>query len=125
MPGFNRDFWEVNISQERWGKFTNEDHPFFEEAEETNRRCAEAARARRLRPQLLEILEDVLTPKQKEVVILYFFRGLNQRQIAERLGISQQVISEHLYGKKRNGRRLGGALRKLRKACEEKGIRLH
>jgi len=40
---------------------------------------------------------------------------LNQRQIAEELGIAQQSVSVHLYGKTRAGRSVGGALRKLRK----------
>ena len=71
-----------------------------------------------------QLVRELLTDKQREVVLLYFFEELNQRQIAERLGISQQSVSEHLYGKMRNGRAVGGALRKLRRACAEQGIRL-
>jgi len=56
-------------------------------------------------------------------VELYFLRELNQSQVAERLGISQQSVSEHLYGKLRNGRVVGGAIRKLRRACAKRGIR--
>lgn len=64
----------------------------------------------------------VLTPRQHEAVRLYFFEGLNQREIAGRLGIAQQSVSEHLYGKVRDGHAVGGALRKLRRACAERGI---
>lgn len=63
--------------------------------------------------------------RQREVVLLYFIEELNQRQIAERLGIAQQSVSEHLYGKIRNGRAVGGALRKLRKACATQGLWLN
>jgi RNA polymerase sigma factor (sigma-70 family) len=68
-------------------------------------------------------MNEVLTSRQREVIRLYFFEGLNQREIAQKLGISQQSVSEHLYGKKRKGRALGGALRKLRKVCIKRGVR--
>ena len=67
-------------------------------------------------------MDAVLTPRQREVIALYFFEGLNQREIAEKLDISQQSVSEHLYGKERKRRAVGGALRKLRKACVKRGV---
>jgi len=70
------------------------------------------------------LLNELLTVQQQAVLRLYFFSGLNQREIAERLGVSQQSVSEHLYGKIRNGHAVGGALRKLRKACAERGLKL-
>jgi predicted transcriptional regulator len=57
------------------------------------------------------------------VVELYFLRGLNQRAIATLLGITQQAVSEHLSGKMRTGVSVGGALRKLHKACATRGVR--
>ena len=51
-----------------------------------------------------------------------FFGQMNQREIAERLDVSQQAVSEHLYGKRRNGKVVGGALRKLTKVCAAQGI---
>jgi len=69
------------------------------------------------------MIDELLTDRQREVVWLYFFEGLNQRRIAEKLGITQQSVSEHLYGKVRDGRAVGGAIRKLRSACAERGIR--
>ena len=67
--------------------------------------------------------DEVLTERQREVVLLHFVHELNQRQIACRLGMSQQSVSEHLYGRAQGDRRVGGALRKLRKACAKRGIR--
>lgn len=125
MAKFNPDFWEVTISQKGWDAFANEDSPYFEGPEACEQRHADAACAQALRPQLREILAQELTPKQREVVVLYFCGKLNQRQIAERLGISQQSVSEHLYGKVRGGRTVGGALRKLRRVCAERGVVWH
>jgi len=59
-----------------------------------------------------------LTPKQRQAVELFFFEGLSQGDIARRLGVSQQVISKRLYGDRRSGRVVGGALAKLRAALE-------
>ena len=58
----------------------------------------------------------VLSPKQREAVEAYFFEGLSQDQIAERLGIRQQVVQRRLHGVVRRGRRIGGALARLRTA---------
>jgi RNA polymerase sigma factor (sigma-70 family) len=75
--------------------------------------CVE--RAARVR----EAVATALTPKQREVVEAYFFEGLSQSEIARRLGISQQVVHKRLYGVVRNGRAMGGAIRRLREvlAC--------
>ena len=123
MTRFNPDFWEVTISQESWRRFSNEDHPYYEDPDEAVARRARADRARDLLSELRAIIDEALTLRQREVVSLHFFEKLNQREIAERLGIAQQSVSEHLYGKTRNGRSVGGALRKLRKACLKRGVR--
>jgi RNA polymerase sigma factor (sigma-70 family) len=122
MTKFNADFWEVTIAEEGWREFSSEDHLYYEAPEEAEERHARAARAEALWPKLRTLMEQVLTPRQCEVVMLCFFAQLNQRQIGERLGISQQAVCEHLYGRARNGHAVGGALRKLRRACAERGL---
>jgi len=122
MAKFNPDFWEVTLSQESWRRFSVEDHPYYEKPEDVEARREREDRARALVPELRAILEEVLTPRQREVVSLYYFEKLNQREIAQRLGVTQQSVSEHLYGKVRNGRAVGGALRKLRKVCLRRGV---
>ena len=72
--------------------------------------------------QLRAIIETRLTPRQREVVQLYFFEGLTEAEIAQRLGIAQQVVSRHLFGALRAGRRVGGAMAKLRRLAEVMGI---
>ncbi len=122
MPKFNPDFWEVTLSAERWARFSTEDHLHHRPPGEAEEAEARLERARELWPLLERAIRDELTARQREIVVLYFLRGLNQRQIAELLGITQQSVSEHLYGKVRGGRSVGGALRKLRKACAKRGI---
>ncbi len=70
----------------------------------------------RLTQALHHAIESLLTDKQREAVFLFFFEGLSQGDIARRLGVSQQVVQKHIYGTVRNGRRIGGALRKLHEA---------
>ena len=83
----------------------------------------EAAAAR---DEVFELLRELvatrLTSRQREIVELTFVEGLSQGEIAARLGISQQVVSKHLFGVVRDGKRIGGALRRLRQLCEEHGI---
>ncbi len=124
MAKFNPDFWEVTISHESWQQFPCERGLHYRPDDETQEHHAWSARARQVWPAVREVLQAVLTDRQREVVMLYFFHGLNQRQIGEKLGLTQQAVSEHLYGKIRDGHAVGGALRKLRKECEKRGIRL-
>lgn len=122
MAGFNPDFWEVTISEESWRQFSSEDHLYYQSPEDAEARQALDERVDAVWPQVRVLMEQILTARQREVLTLYFLEQLNQRQIAECLGISQQSVNEHLYGKVRNGHAIGGALRKLRKACVKRGI---
>ncbi|MCP4675022.1 MAG: sigma-70 family RNA polymerase sigma factor [Deltaproteobacteria bacterium] len=65
-------------------------------------------------------VKESLSSKQREVVEAYFFEGLSQGAIAKKLGISQQVVHKRIYGVRRKGKQIGGALRKLRKTLEPK-----
>ena len=123
MAKFNPDFWETTLASEAWQRFAVEDALWHQEPDDVAARHLQAERASALWPELRAIIDDVLTDRQREVVTLHFVEALNQRQIAERLGVSQQSVSEHLYGKVRNGRAVGGAIRKLRRACAERGVR--
>ncbi len=63
-----------------------------------------------------EAIATHLTARQREVVEGYFFEGLSEPQLAAKLGIRQQVVHKCIYGTKRGGKQVGGALRKLRSA---------
>lgn len=73
-------------------------------------------RREQLRDAVRAAVEGALTDKQRAVVEACFFEGLSQGEAATRLGISQQVVSKTLHGAPRDGRLVGGALRKLREA---------
>ena len=72
--------------------------------------------------QLRTIIETGLTARQREIVQLYFLDRRTEAEIAQQLGIAQQVVSRHLFGALRAGRRVGGAMAKLRRLAEELGI---
>ncbi|MDE5569287.1 MAG: sigma-70 family RNA polymerase sigma factor [Ruminococcus sp.] len=50
----------------------------------------------RIKRILLNVINGELTEKQRNVVILYYFKGLNITQIAERTGITFQAVSATL-----------------------------
>jgi RNA polymerase sigma factor (sigma-70 family) len=80
----------------------------------------------RLRAELVAALRDLvstrLTERQRRIVELYFYEGRSQEEIAAELAISQQSVSRQLFGVMRDGRKVGGALKRLRDACAELGI---
>src|SRR5262245_10006924 len=76
----------------------------------------EARSKERLRDAVREAVATALTDKQREVVEACFFEGLSQGEVARRLGITQQVVDKRLYGATRGGRRVGGAMARLRAA---------
>jgi len=71
---------------------------------------------------LRELVSSRLTDQQRRIVELYFYEGRTQAEIASELRISQQVVSKQLFGVVRNGKKVGGAIKRLRDACAELGI---
>lgn len=69
------------------------------------------------------VVISILTARQREVLELYFFGGCTQVEIASALGISQPTVSQHLFGKQRGARQVGGAFEKLRKAIHKAALR--
>ena len=63
------------------------------------------------------------TLRQHEVMGLHFWEQQTQVEIAQRLAISQPTVDQHLSGKRRNGKQVGGAIRKLRKAVRTEAPR--
>ena len=80
----------------------------------------------RLHAELVEILRELvatqLTERQRAIVELYYFDGCTQEEVAARLGIAQQVVSRQLFGATRNGKRIGGAIKRLRDVLDELGV---
>ena len=51
---------------------------------------------RRMLQVLARLTEAELTPRQRECVQLYYFRGLKMAEIASLLGIQKSTVSRHL-----------------------------
>lgn len=48
---------------------------------------------RRLRRLLLNVINNELTPRQKQIIMLYYFRRVDIVRIGEQLGITPQAVS--------------------------------
>ena len=118
MPGYDPRFWELSFDPGDFdalpGDLLDAPEPELDPARAEARRDALAA--------IAELVHSGLTAKQREIVQLYFYDGRSQVEIAAALGISQQVVSRQLFGVVRDGRRIGGAIARLRKACDALGI---
>jgi RNA polymerase sigma factor (sigma-70 family) len=90
-------------------QFDHERHLYHDDStlSETREKLYEAVR---------DAITTTLTDKQREAIEAFFFEGLSQGEIARRLGVTQQVVQKRIYGAGREGKTVGGALRKLRDA---------
>ena len=72
--------------------------------------------------KIKDIIENKLTERQKEVMTLLYYDGLTQTEVALRLGLCQPTIHKTTSGNldyKNGGKRYGGALKKIKKICDE------
>lgn len=121
---YNPEFWEIPLDHADLAKFSNESALWFETGEDREDRYRWEDRNNILTDKLGGVFSEFLTPKQYEVVRLYFVQGKTQQEIADIIGISRRVVSQHLFGICRNGKHVGGAVNKLRKVCAQKGIEI-
>lgn len=121
-PRFNAVFWEVPLEQEAFNRLSNEKGLYYEPPQEAQERVAWSRRAAALKPLLQRLIEETLTQRQRQVVGLYFMEGKTEEEIGRRLGVSAATVSQHLFGKLRSGRRVGGAIPKLRRALARAGV---
>jgi DNA-directed RNA polymerase specialized sigma24 family protein len=116
MPGYDPRFWELPFDPGDFDAIPEEvlDAPLDMDPERA-----------RVRSEVLEGLSELvqtsLTAKQRIMVERYFYDGRTQQEIAAELGVSQQVVSRQLFGVVRHGRRVGGAIQRLRKICVDRG----
>ncbi len=122
MTRFNADFWEICLDFEKLMEFDTRRALWYETDAERESRWMREDRQEQIMSRLMEIIENVLTPKQRQAVMLYFFGQKTQEEIGQIMGVPHQVVSQHLYGIRRKGKKIGGAIAKIRKACEERGI---
>jgi DNA-binding CsgD family transcriptional regulator len=70
------------------------------------------------------VMEAAFTKRQRKILELYYFEGHTQAEIARALGITQPTVVQHLSGKKRGDKHVGGALNKLGKTIHKAALRL-
>jgi RNA polymerase sigma factor (sigma-70 family) len=117
MAGDRSNFWELPVDPA-----TLEELADAPPGSETPR-SSEAEEARREAIAMLGVLiTTALTTRQRRLIELYYFQRKTQAEIARELGVSQQAVSRQLFGVLRRGRRVGGAIQRLRKACADLGI---
>jgi RNA polymerase sigma factor (sigma-70 family) len=116
MAGDRSDFWELPVDPA-----SLEGLP--DASSTSERRSPAAEQARREAIAILgELVTTALTARQRRLVELYFFERKTQAEIAVELGVSQQAVSRQLFGVLRRGRRVGGAIQRLRRLCADLGI---
>ena len=124
MAYFNPDFWEISFDFDKLAEFDNRRSLCYETEAERESRWMREDWQEHLMPRLMDIIENELTVKQRQAVVLYFFGQKTQEEIGQIMDIPHQVVSQHIYGIRRNGKKIGGAMARIRKACKEKGIYL-
>lgn len=115
---YNSDFWEVSAESAYLENLPVDRGLWYESEEDRSRREAFSDFFADVKPLVLDLLDSKLTRRQMEVVKLYYLYGKTQEDIAEILNLSQSTVSRHLFGTVRGGKKIGGAIPKLRKVID-------
>lgn len=124
MSKFDSTFWEILFAPGQLDKFSQDDAIWRETEEERKLRYEKEDRKREIAPLIMDIIENDLTEMQRSCIKLHFLRRRTREEIANTLGISRRVVTQHIYGIRRGGKRVGGGIKKIRKICEKRGISL-
>ncbi len=119
MSTFNSDFWEVSAESEYLENLPADRGLWFETEEDRDRREVFSDFFAEVKPTVLNLIDTKLTNRQMEVVKLYYLYEKTQEDIATILDLSQSTVSRHLFGTVRGGKKVGGAIRKLRKVIDK------
>jgi DNA-directed RNA polymerase specialized sigma24 family protein len=106
---------QVHLKPDQWGSVPETARLWHEYNASPQERGVREKVLRQIVPILIDIISDELTARQRQVMELYFLEQQTEVAVAERLGITQPTVSQHLYGKMRGGKKVGGALGRIRK----------
>jgi predicted DNA-binding protein YlxM (UPF0122 family) len=88
--------------------------------------CSTSEEFQQLKTELIKevmyIIENCLTDKQREIMKMTYLEGKTQNEISIELGRHQTAIHKALKGNidyGNSGKRYGGALKKIRKLCQK------
>ncbi len=122
MAQMNLNFREFSVDSQVLESISAERSLWFESTEDRQRRYAFQDFFRAVTPFVDELIDSTLTSRQRQVVMLYYRYGKTQEDIAQILDLAQSTVSRHLFGTLRGGRKVGGAIPKLRKLVQENGF---
>jgi len=118
MGQYNPDFWEIPTEAARLDRVSATRALWFETEVDRERRHAMREFYQSVGPAVSELLEKRLTKRQREILTLYYLHGKTQEDIAAILDLTQSTVSRHLFGTSRGGKKVGGAIPKLRKLID-------
>ena len=107
-------FWEIMLKPHQLDEFSEVDAIWSETDEERELRYEKEADRRKIIPLIVDIIKNDLTEMQSNCIELHFLRKITQAEIAQALGISHRVVTQHIYGIRRRGKRVGGGIKKIR-----------
>jgi len=118
MARFNPIFWEIPTDIVALDRTPAARALWFETEIDRERRHALKDFFSLVAPAVEELIDTKLTKRQREVVRLYYYYGKTQEDIAVILDLTQSTVSRHLFGTTRGGKKVGGAIPKLRKVID-------
>ena len=118
MAEYNADFWEIPTGSEYLENLPSQRALWYETSEDRERRYAFQEFFEEVNPSVNSMIDTNLTKRQQEVVQLYYLHGKTQEDIATILDLTQSTVSRHLFGTMRRGKKVGGAIPKLRKIID-------
>ena len=119
---YNPAFWEVSLDPHDLDTYANEAGIWHETSDDSQERLNRETRSKNLMRPIMALIGEALTEKQHQVLLLYYLHQKTQEEVAQIMGISRRVVSQHLFGIYRNGKQVGGAIKKIRKLCHQQGI---
>jgi predicted transcriptional regulator len=114
---------EIQLTHAEWGNVPESSGRWHEYNGDADERLKRERILREVVPVIIDIISFDLTPRQKQVMDLCFLQQKTQVEAAATLGATQPTVSQHLYGKRRNGKKVGGAIRKIRKGIVARAIK--
>jgi DNA-directed RNA polymerase specialized sigma subunit len=121
---FDPQFWEIAVAPNQLDRVPQETAIWYETEAERELRYKKEDDKHRIMPLIMEIIENDLTDMQRNCIKLHILSERSREEVAHVLGISRRVVTQHIYGIRRQGKRVGGGIRKIRKICKRRGISL-
>jgi len=115
---YNPDFWEVPTDIADLDRVPAASALYYETEDDRERRYAMRDFYQEVAPAVTALIEEHLTRRQREILTLYYLHNKTQEDIAVILQVAQSTVSRHLNGTVRGGRKVGGAIPKLRKVID-------